>query len=217
MPFRLRERLATTAEHDDNASPYIPVPVLRPTDGRPNRDARAAGPLPALLASRARTSAVAGPKSPAPEPAKTFSHTAPTPPSTPSPVAPVEGTAPTGPDAEQHEEITFEKKQESADSILSPDDESDDEVFSSQTGSKVPAPIVPDFDPEPLPPAAPPVDHSASKIPTMELRTPVEIDPSADFRIGIVATATTFRADADVRPRRDDDIQPFRVRSGGAA
>ena len=173
--------------------------------------------MPALLASRSRTSACRRAQEPRAEPTKAFSHTAPTPPSSPSPVAPVESTAPTGPDAEHHEEITFEKKQESADSILSPDDESDDEVFSSQTGSKVPAPIIPDFDPEPLPPAAPsrrPFGVEDSDNGTADAG---RNHPSANFRLGVVATATPFQADDDCGPRRYDDIQSVRVRSGGAA
>ena len=107
-----------------------------------------------------------------------MSHTAPTPPSTSAPVPPVENEATRGADSTHHEEaeITFDKK-EAADSILSEEHESDDEVFSSQTGSKVPAPVVPAPDPE-VPGAPHPLGASASKIPTLELRTPVEIIPA---------------------------------------
>jgi hypothetical protein len=112
------------------------------------------------------------------QPAKQFSHTAPTPPTASAPVPPVEKEVTRAADSTHHEEgeITFDKK-EAADSILSAENESDDEVFSSQTGNKVPAPVVPAPDPE-VPGAPHPHGASASKIPTLELRTPVEIIPA---------------------------------------
>lgn len=115
---------------------------------------------------------------PAAQPEKPVSHTAPTPPSTSAPVPPVESEAVPHPPSSEDEgsNITFDKKKEAADSILSEENDTDDEVFSSQTGSKVPAPVVPPLDPDPA--AIPPHGGSASKIPTMELRTPVEIIPA---------------------------------------
>jgi len=110
---------------------------------------------------------------------KPISHTAPTPPSTPAPVPPVENDRPPVPDKprEHDSDITFDKnKTEAADSILSDKHDSDDEVFSSQSPSKIPVPVVPAFDPQR--PAEPPANPSASKIPTLELRTPVEIVPA---------------------------------------
>ena len=118
------------------------------------------------------------PTNAASQPAKQFSHTAPTPPTASPSLPPVEKEITRAADSTHHEEaeITFDKK-EAADSILSDDNESDDEVFSSQTGSKVPAPVVPAPDHEG--PGAPgPHGASASKIPTLELRTPVEIIPA---------------------------------------
>lgn len=108
--------------------------------------------------------------------AKQISHTAPTPPSTPAPLPPVEGARVSDGAGQEVGNITFERK-ETADSILSEDHESDDEVFSSQTGSKVPAPVVPALEHEP-PDPSPHLGASASKIPTLELRTPVEIIPA---------------------------------------
>jgi hypothetical protein len=121
---------------------------------------------------------VAASPEPRADPAKPISHTAPTPPSGVAPLHPPEGgpRPESGGAGEEDSNITFEKKTESADSILSEEGESDDEVFSSQTGSKVAAPIVPTFDPHP--PPTPGADPSASKIPTLELRTPVEIIPA---------------------------------------
>jgi hypothetical protein len=109
---------------------------------------------------------------------KPFSHSAPTPPSAPASVPPVEPEASLHPlsSGDDGSNITFDKKKEAADSILSEENDTDDEVFSSQTGSKVTAPVVPAFDPDPA--AVPPHGGSASKIPTLELRTPVDIIPA---------------------------------------
>ena len=79
--------------------------------------------------------------------------------------------------------FTFERKQEAADSILSEGHDSDDEVFSSQTSSKINVPTLPDAQQKLHPPSGQPdsgspiLDLPPSEVPTLELRKPVDIVP----------------------------------------
>ena len=79
--------------------------------------------------------------------------------------------------------FTFERKQEAADSILSEGHDSEDEVFSSQTSSKINVPTLPDAHQKLRPPSGQPdsgspiLDLPPSEVPTLELRKPVDIVP----------------------------------------
>ena len=122
-------------------------------------------------------------KSASAEPAKRFSYSGPTPQAAPTPLPPAVQPQPVGSPTLGAEEpnYSFERQREAADSILSSSDESDDEVFTSQTQNKVP--LLPKVEPDTAPPQSnetgtAPLGTSASKIPTLELLRPVEIVPA---------------------------------------
>lgn len=122
---------------------------------------------------------------PTSDPAKRVSLTAPTPLAAPTPIPPENFPThpPESPRPEQPQ-YTFDQRKETADSILSHEDESDDEVFSSKSENKVP--VLPDVGTQPPTapepgkprPPSPPFEVSSSQIPTLELRTPVDIVPA---------------------------------------
>jgi hypothetical protein len=162
--------------------PIIPPPVAPPPEPVV---AKPEPPKPAPPAPVQPPASVAPP----PAPANPFAFD--TAPPSVAPAAPAPPVAPPPPPEEPA--INFPQK-ELADSILSAESESEDEVFGSHSSSKLPTPVLPD--PEPPPPAAsapPPVASGSptvapqpvstlppmllpSELPTVELRKPAVLD-----------------------------------------
>jgi hypothetical protein len=142
-----------------------------------------------VLAPAAPSSAPpAAPKQSAPEPAQDsgnpFNFDVSAPPNAPASAKKDQARERAAPPKVSDEPIyTFDRKKEAADSIMSEGHDSEDEVFSSQTGSKAPVPVLPDPHPKPhtshalADSGSPILELPPSEVPTLELRKPVDIVP----------------------------------------
>jgi hypothetical protein len=159
---------AGTSPAPPAAPPPTPASVPSPLGtGSPPAAPKPVAPKPA--APKPPPPAPAPP--PEPEPANPFAFGTTSPPTAPRP------DSPPAPPGDPEPVFTFPQRKEAADSILGDEQESDDEVFSSQKGYKLPIPIVPESPPPPTEPLPSPPEFPPTEIPTIELQAHLGLPP----------------------------------------